>query len=172
MVPVSECEALNNWVLCTCLCFYSQTSAEQPVATAICHNWTGVINVEVPCWVLKLEAYSSLSITATCFGVASDHKQRSSKGDTDSVQWYKTECSLPSVSLVSLESILCHSQLNTSRKKTQGLIHAASSWSLMLFLGCQGKNVYWILLQSNILQGIINPWNRNTCTWSLLKVLL
>ena len=45
------------------------------------------------------------------------------------------------------------------------------SGSLMLFLSCQDKNVYWISLKSNILKGIINPWNQNVCTWTSLQVL-
>lgn len=45
------------------------------------------------------------------------------------------------------------------------------SGSLMLFLSCQHKKAYWISQISNILKGVINPWNQNTCTWTSLQVL-
>lgn len=45
------------------------------------------------------------------------------------------------------------------------------SGSLMLFLSCEDKNLYWISLKSNILKWIINPWNQNACTWTSLQVL-
>lgn len=45
------------------------------------------------------------------------------------------------------------------------------SASLMLFLSCQHKKSYWTSQKSNILKGVINPWNQNACTWTSLQVL-